>query len=59
MTISEQIREAALCEVNPYTSMSNVVFHQCVTHKSPIDWMHGIPDADLRTFMLLVAEALE
>lgn len=59
MTISEQIREAALYARKPWLQMNGWSFDECCRHKSNDQSMFVMPDADLRTFMLLVAEALE
>lgn len=57
MTISEQIREAALYEVDPYNAMTNKAFEKCVKYENSLcDNWH---DRKGRTFLLLVAEALE
>ena len=60
MTISEQIRETALYARKPWDAMSAREFFACCDLKcAGKESMSGMPDADLRTFMLLVAEALE
>ena len=59
MTISEQIREAALYAREPWLEMNGWSFDACCRHKSDGQSLYGMPDTDLRTFMLLVAEALE
>lgn len=59
MTISEQIREAALYAVVPYFDMPIQAFYDLCEMKTPMQLMDKMPDTDLRTFMLLVAEALE
>lgn len=58
MTISEQIREAALYARNPWFAMTSNQFNACCQYKAD-GVLYCLPDADLRTFMLLVAEALE
>ena len=59
MTISEQIREAALYADSPYTAVPFEAFHECLAFKRLYENMDDASDTDLRTFMLLVAEALE
>lgn len=59
MTISEQIREAALYEVDPYNAMTNKAFEKCLSFKGLWNDLDDMPVTKLRTFMLLVAEALE
>lgn len=57
MTISEQIREAALYADEPEFDMSASAFMQCVKYENSLcDNWH---DRKGRTFLLLVAEALE
>lgn len=57
MTISEQIREAALYAREPEFHMSRFAFDMCLPFEGDdiINW-HS---AKGRTFLLLVAEALE
>ena len=56
MTISEQIREAALYARNPLWCATDDAFRQVMVWRTyPFDWA----STEGRTFMLLVAEALE
>ena len=59
MTISEQLREAALYCQSPYYHMSTDLFSVCNTFTGFGEWLYDIEVLHLRTFMLLVAEALE
>jgi hypothetical protein len=59
MTISEQLREAALYARDPWCAMRMEQFNACCQYKADDGLLCGLPDTQLRTFMLLVAEALE
>ncbi len=62
MTISEQIREAALYDGDdgdPVVDMSNAAYSACCQYKKWPEQLSWLSDTDLRTFILLVAEALE
>lgn len=59
MTISEQIREAALYSPEPWNSMGSSAFMTCCGFKIGNQSLSDMTTTDLRTFMLLVAEALE
>ena len=59
MTISEQLREAALYARKPWHEMRSPLFATCCDFKLGHQSMMDLPDTGLRTFMLLVAEALE
>lgn len=59
MTISEQIREAALYFPLPVVDMTDAAFDECYEHRANPQQMSNLSDTDCRTFMLLVAEALK
>jgi len=59
MTISEQIREAALYAPEPWIGMRSYEFNACCGFKVGDQSLADMSDVNLRTFMLLVAEALE
>ena len=58
MTVSEQIREAALYAEYPVSDMSDAAFDACYGYRANPKQMSNLSDTDCRTFMLLVAEAL-
>lgn len=59
MTISEQIREAALYARDSFADMPYPAFLVCCDYREYPKLMSNLSDTDCRTFMLLVAEALE
>jgi hypothetical protein len=59
MTISEQLREAALYCQSPYWHMPTDLYTECNKFTGIDEWLADIDAPQLRTFMLLVAEALE
>ena len=59
MTISEQIREAALYALVPIGEMTNWQWSTCLAWKAFGEYFGDMQPDDFRTFMLLVAEALE
>ena len=59
MTISEQLREAALYAEFPWQQMRSIEFLMRCDYKVGDEMLIELRGADLRTFMLLVAEALE
>ena len=59
MTISEQLREVALDARYPWSDMNSHQFIACCDYKRWDQSMMDLSGTDLRTFMLLVAEALE
>jgi hypothetical protein len=59
MTISEQLWEVALYSGTQYQEMPMDAFRECRNYLLPIQWMFDLSGRGLRTYMLLVAEALE
>lgn len=61
MTISEQLRDSALCDLFPFTTMSWPAFDACLDFQDNSDGaiIFSMKPDNLKTFMLLVAEALE
>lgn len=58
MTISEQIREAALYAVDPIGEMGDDAFNAARSYRYGHQQICLMPDEG-RTFLLIVAEALE
>lgn len=58
MTISEQLREAALYAEDPVGDMTDDAFNTARSYRAGIQQISLMPDEG-RTFLLIVAEALE
>lgn len=59
MTISEQLREAALKTQSPIYGLSDSCWRAMRQYSSLGEWFQLAGKTQERTFMLLVAEALE